>query len=460
MTGYASRAGWVSTYPLADPENDITPSDAFEAYQPLTTLLEAARIIQNKATGLVFTCEFPHATPADCSSHSYDRGKYEWIVPQIVHNQIDVVIGGGAGLLTPPLKTDLQNEGYAVFANDINSFRTHRGDRMWALFGDRDMSYELDRNPAEQPSIAEMTAIALDKLSRNPNGFILMVEGSKVDWAAHANDAATIITETLAFDKACGVAFDFARKDGKTVVLVVPDHGNSGFSIGSKKCSNYGRLTKDELFAPVVKIKTSREALINKIQQTEPSEVKDLFAELTGIALTDDEYEQIIQSEDYKKSALPAKERTKGSRLARTVAKVIDDHHCFGFTTGGHTGEEVFLAVYDPTPNRLMGHHTNVEVNHYLRQSLGLGERSLESITKEHFVKHTDVFAKYPCTIKNEGALPVLEVKHRKNKLEIPAFANTIKHNGKDVKLSSVVVYVDKNRTFYLPQSLAALLAE
>jgi alkaline phosphatase len=285
-----------------------------------------------------------------------------------------------------------------------------------------------------------------------------MVEGSKVDWAAHSNDAAGIISEMLAFDKACGVAFDFAQKNGETVVVVLPDHGNSGFSIGSKKCSNYGTLTKDELFEPIARIKTSRGALVSKIQNTEPDGVKNLFSESTGISLTDNEYKQLMQSEDYKKSTFPDTERVKGSKLERIVAKIIDDHHCFGFTTGGHTGEEVFLAVYDPTPNRLTGHHTNIEINHYLRRSLGLEENALETVTGEYFAKHTDVFAGYQCTIKNEGSLPVLEVKYKKNKLEIPACANTIKQNGKDLKLNSVVVYVDKNNTFYLPQSLAALL--
>jgi alkaline phosphatase len=320
------------------------------------------------------------------------------------------------------------------------------------------MSDELDRDPSRQPSIAEMTAVALSKLSTNPNGFILMVEGSQIDWAAHSNDAAGIITEMLAFDKACGVAFDFARKNGETVVVALPDHGNSGFSIGSSKCPNYGTLTKDELFGPLVRMKISRDALVNKIKNTEPEGVKNLFLESTGISLADGEYKQLMQAEDYKKSTFPDAERVKGSKLSQTVAKIIDDHHCFGFTTGGHTGEEVFLAVYDPTPNRLTGHHSNIEINHYLRRSLGLEENAPETVTKEYFAKHTAVFAGYKYTVKSEGNLPLLEVQHKKNKLEIPAYSNTVKWNGKDFKLNSVVVYVDKNNTFYLPQSLAGLL--
>ena len=86
--------------------------DPAKAYQPLTTLLEAARIMYGKSTGLVCTCEFPHATPADCSSHSYNRSNYDWIIPQQVHNGINVIIGGGAGLLPQESEDYLKSKGY------------------------------------------------------------------------------------------------------------------------------------------------------------------------------------------------------------------------------------------------------------------------------------------------------------------------------------------------------------
>jgi alkaline phosphatase len=386
MTGYPSRAGYVSTYPPADPSNDIVTIDPDKAYQPLMTVMEAARITQNKSTGLVFTCEFPHATPADCSAHTYNRSKYDWIVPQMVHNKLDVVIGGGVSLLTENNIQFLQDEGYGVFLNDITGFKNYKDNRMWALFGNTDMSYDINRDPEQEPSLAEMTQKAIEKLSKNKNGFFLMVEGSKVDWAAHANDAAALITEMLAFDKACGVALDFAKADKKTVVIIVPDHATGGFSIGSSKCPNYSTLTKDELFG------------------------------------------------------------------------ILDDNTCFGFTTTGHTGEEVFLALYDPTSNRLTGHHTNIELNQYLRKTMGL-KQSLESLTSLYFAKHTDVFTNFSYTISINNEIPILTVSNNNNVLEIQPNTNIVKHNGKEIKLNSVVVYIDKNSTFYLPQSLRKLVA-
>ncbi|MDR1527333.1 MAG: alkaline phosphatase [Dysgonamonadaceae bacterium] len=455
MTGYPSRAGYVSTYPVADPANDIIPMDPARAYQPLMTLLEASRIVKNKSTGLVVTCEFPHATPADCSAHSYKRSKYDWIAPQMVHNGLDVVIGGGVAILDSPLQEHLISEGYGVLLNDIDGFRKYNGDKMWALFANKDMAYDIDRDPLKEPSLEEMTQKAIEKLSKNENGFFLMVEGSKIDWAAHANDAVALMTEMLAFDRACGVAFDFAERNGETLVIVVPDHGNSGFSIGSGRCGGYATMPKSQLWEPVMRFKTSAEGLINVLRHTDASQLKAVTYDLTGIDLSDNEYQQLLQCSDYNRSSLSDEERMKGSKLTQIVTEIIQNHLCFGFTTHGHTGEEVFLAVYDPRNTRLTGHHTNIDLNHYMRHALGL--ENLEVLTDTYFAKHSDVFNGYTYSI-TATDVPVLKVTHKKNRLEIRPNTNIVLLNGKEIKLNSVVVYVDKNETFYLPQRLRELL--
>ncbi len=458
MTGVPSRAGYVSTYPVSDKNNDIYPMDSTKAYQPLMTLLEAAKIVKNMATGLVFTCEFPHATPADCASHSYNRGKYEWIAPQMAHNNIDVVIGGGAAFIDQEIKDYLAQEGYGVFINDIKNFNTYSGKKMWSIFSSKDMSYDLDRNPAEQPSLAEMTEKAIEKLSSGNNGFFLMVEGSKIDWAAHANDPIAMITETLAFDKACGKALDFAKKDGNTLVLILSDHGNSGISIGSNRCSNYSKLSKDELFKNVSQYKVTATGLIDILHKTEPSEIKSVFKKYANIDLSEGDLSSILQCEDYTKSALSNDERMKGSKINKVVSKILNENTCFGFTTGGHTGEEVLLAAYHPKGKEPRGLVRNFEINHYMCEALGL-EGQLENLTNEYFAKHSSVFEDYKYSItKTKGNIPVLEVKNKKNKLLITPNTNIITLNNKPVKLNSVIIYVDKNDIFYLPKELKKMI--
>ena len=474
MTGQPSRTGYVSTYPEQDKDNDIYPTEAERAFQPLTTVLEAGKILQGKATGLVFTCEFPHATPADCSAHSYKRGRYDWIAPQMVHNELDVVIGGGVSILTEEMENELVANGYKVYRNDLQGMRADKGEKMWALYGDKEMAYDLDRDPNQQPSIEEMTRKAIEKLSKDPDGFFLMVEGSKVDWAAHGNDPVGMATDFLAFDRACGAALEFARQNGETAVVILPDHGNSGISLGRRSCKGYDKLSKDQLFHQFSLYKLTAEGFAKKVNSIPNSEVQQMFSQYAGFELTDEEMNALNNCKDYKNSPIPAEQRKTddnssmySGNLTGLMAHIITSRTCFGFTTGGHTGEEVFLAAYHPQGSLPIGMNTNIEINEYLCNLFGLTHDSLETLTAENFVPHTQVFEGYDCQIvpaADEKGSPSLVVKNKKNKkkqLSIAPFTNVVKVGKKaqeEVRLHSVVVYVDKNNTFYVPKQLADLL--
>lgn len=473
MTGFPSRTGYVSTYPESDPNNDIYPTDSSRAFQPLTTLLEAAKQLQGKATGLVFTCEFPHATPADCSAHSYNRGKYEWIAPQMAHNNLNVVIGGGTSLLPQESENYLKENGYIILKDDINGMRQYEGNNLWALFGKRDMDYDLDRDPAKQPSLEEMTKKAISILSKDPNGFFLMVEGSKVDWAAHANDPIGMATEFLAFDKACGAAIDFARKNGETAIIIVPDHGNSGVSIGRKDCKGYDKLSKDQLFNQLSQYKLTANGLADKVNNSPASEVENIFKTYAGIELTPEELIALNNCKDYKNSPIPEAERSSknvdaslySGSLTSFMSQLLTSRTCIGFTTSGHTGEDVFLATYHPEESRQLGMLTNIELNHYLCSLLGMTHETLEDQTAKNFAPHNEVFKDYQCIIvpaKDDKSSPTLVVKGKgKKQLNITPFSNIVTQGkkGEDViKLNSVIVYVDKNNTFYLPEKLVEYL--
>lgn len=474
MTGQPSRTGYVSTYPEQDKDNDIYPTEAERAFQPLTTVLEAGKILQGKATGLVFTCEFPHATPADCSAHSYKRSRYDWIAPQMVHNELDVVIGGGVSILTEEMEKELVANGYNVYRNDLQGMCADKGEKMWALYGDKEMAYDLDRDPNQQPSIEEMTRKAIEKLSKDPDGFFLMVEGSKVDWAAHGNDPVGMATDFLAFDRACGAALEFARKNGETAVVILPDHGNSGISLGRRSCKGYDKLSKDQLFHQFSLYKLTAEGFAKKVNSIPNSEVQQMFSQYAGFELTDEEMNALNNCKDYKNSPIPAEQRKTddnssmySGNLTGLMAHIITSRTCFGFTTGGHTGEEVFLAAYHPQGTLPIGMNTNIEINEYLCNLFGLTHDSLETLTAENFVPHTQVFEGYDCQIvpaADEKGSPSLVVKNKKNKkkqLSIAPFTNVVKVGKKaqeEVRLHSVVVYVDKNNTFYVPKQLADLL--
>ncbi|WP_165021289.1 alkaline phosphatase [Dysgonomonas sp. ZJ279] len=456
MTGMPQRTGNVSIYPVADLENDLIPVDPSMAYQPLPTILEAAKYQQNKSTGLVVTVEFPHATPADCSAHYYDRGNYKYIGSQMAYNNLDVMFGGGNSILTDDIKQHLKNTGTTLIQDDIKAFRNFNGkEKVWSLFCEKDLPYDLDRDDTKIPSLVEMTQKALDRLSQDERGFFLMVEGSKIDWAAHGNDAIGCITEYLAFDKAVAAVMDFAKKNGETTVIILPDHGNSGFTIGRRDLKSYDKATLEDLFGNVSKYKRTSGALEQILLNTAPENFRSVFKEYTGIELSNEEYELLVSSQNYKEGDYM--KVSNSVNMASSIAKIMDAHTYFGFTSGGHTGEEVFLAAYHPQGDIPVGMNTNVEINKYLFDALGL-TTSLPDMTNEIFAKHTDVFKGLECTIDKTGDMPVLKVKKGKVTLTVPAFKSVAYLNDQPISLRSVTVYIDKNETFYIPRSLAGKL--
>lgn len=475
MTGHRSRAGYVSTYPPYKGSANIGFVDSTRTYAPMATLLEAGKQLLGKSAGLVFTCQFPHATPADCSAHYYNRNASKLISDQMVHNGLDVVIGGGNKYLSAENEDYLRSQGVNVYRDNINGMRQDKGNKMWALFGQYDMDYDMDRNPEEQPSLAEMTQTAIGKLSKNRNGFFLMVEGSKVDWAAHANDPAAVPNEFLAFDKAVGTAIDFARKDGNTVVIVTVDHGNSGFSIGRYGIGDYSHASLERIFGQVAKYKLSGDGLEAKINAQPFDSLKSIFKKYASIDLSNDEMLLLMNSKGYKNSPIPEELRSPdktsplySSYLSGVINKILTAHTCFGWTTGGHTGEDVFLACYHPKASqRIMGVNSNVELAHYMQALFGMYGK-MGTFSDNIFARHADVFKGYDVEIQRNDKVreyPTLVVRNPANgkSLRITPFTCLIevadtKSGTRTVQLPSVITYVDRNDMFYLPSNLAKYL--
>ncbi len=457
MTGQRTRTGHVSMYPPQNPDNDIYPVDPERQYQPLTTLAEAGRQLKGKSTGIVFTCEFPHATPADVTAHYYDRNAYPVLARQMVHNDIDVVLGGGTAFLTPEYKKVLEQRKTTVLTDDPAGMRRFQGNKLWALFGAKAQPYDLDRDTSRVPSLAEMTRKALSILSQNENGFFLMVEGSKVDWAAHANDPMGMITEFLAFDEAVREAMLFARTDGETLVVVVPDHGNSGISIGNRSLSHgYDTLPLERLLEPFRHFRTTAQGMADRMNIDPTDSLRPLFRRLLNIDLTDAEVDSLYRSRDYRNSPLPPRQRDNRP-LQYRVGDIMSSRTLLGFTTNGHTGEDVFLAAYHPQGDIPRGLLTHVELNAYLTRQFGL-EGALDSLTAENFVSHRDVFRGMDCRIEPAGSASMLTVKGGKGMLTISGNTDTARLNGKEIRLGTLAVYVDRNDTFYVPRRLRKLL--
>ncbi|HOS57446.1 MAG TPA: alkaline phosphatase [Bacteroidales bacterium] len=459
MTGYLSQTGFISTYPPKT-EQDLTPIDENRAYQPLITLMEAARIKLKKSIGLVFTSYLMDATPADCAAHSYNRKYRDAIAKQMVHNQIDVVIGGGSQPIIPYVDF-LKEEGYDVILDNIDEFRHSKNPLTWAFFGNTEMPYNIDRDTAEVPSLAEMTAVALKKLSTNPNGFFLMVEGSKIDWAAHNNDTKTIIYEFLAFDEAVEVAINFAKNDKQTLVVILPDHGNSGIALGNTNSNKgYDKLSLTQIIEPITHHSVSAANMADILAKSQPEEIPQLFKKYYQIDISNEQQKEIADALHYHLNKNISTEEKKVSlSLEKTITKIVNSNLYIGYTTYGHTGEDVFLALYHPYKQIQCGLITNVEVHHFLREALHL-ENSIDSLTNECFVPHQLLFQS-ASQLKIDSINPSTVQLHAvvgKSKIVVESYDNFIKINNQPIKLSSVPIYVDKNRTFYLPREILRYL--
>ena len=454
-TGVLSMAGSLALHP-APSATDIFPVDASRAFQPAATILEAARILQGMATGIVVTCEFTHATPAAFAAHHYDRNNRRAIAPQFAANNLNVLFGGGNSLVSESMRQHLHNTGTTLIQNDRAALLNYTGNRVWALFGDMAMPYDIDKDRELVPSLAEMTAKAIEILSQHENGFFLLVEGSMVDWAAHANDPVGMMSEFLAFDKAVGVAIDFAKADGNTAVLIMSDHGNSGFSIGTDRCGGFQGFTPEQFFRPVAQIRRTSGGMEAILRNAEPDDFRDIFYYYTNINLTDAELNSLLASRNFRDGTHLGEHNNR--TLAQNVVRIYNAHLCFGFTTGGHTGEEILLASFHPDDHILRGHVLGSQVNAYLQKVLGL-EISLQELSDKIFVKHTDVFSGMNVTIdRTDRYFPTLTIRNGQNVMTLTAFSSVGVLNGNVFDVGSVVVYMGRNGLFYLPRSLAEKL--
>ncbi len=212
---------------------------------PVVTILE----IVDRAgwsTGVVATSSIQHATPASFYAHTNSRGNYEEIARQLVYSPVDFFAGGGTKFFNDRedglnYLDSLQAEGFQVNTKDLS---------VSSLKADQKYGFLLapDGMPKAQEGrgdfLPKATQMALNRLSKDQDGFFLMVEGSQIDWGGHANDAEYVIEEMKDFEKALGVAMDFAEKDGNTLVVVTADHETGGLSLSAATVFGRGDYTK------------------------------------------------------------------------------------------------------------------------------------------------------------------------------------------------------------------------
>ena len=219
--------------------NDILGMDPTKSVK-FKTMAEMAKE-KGMKVGIVSSVSLDHATPGAFYAHQPTRKNYYEIGQEMINSNFDYFAGGG--LLAPTgKKKDQPNlldiakqKGYQVALSIEEIQKIGRGSGKTIaiapnLAAEEAMSYEIDRG--EKVSLAEFTRKGIEVLD-NQNGFFMMVEGGKVDWACHANDAATTVKDVMAFEEAIAEALKFyAKHPDETLIVVTGDHETGGMTIG------------------------------------------------------------------------------------------------------------------------------------------------------------------------------------------------------------------------------------
>lgn len=201
------------------------------------TILEEAEE-NGLATGLIATSTIVHATPAAFIAHVVSREQYEEIAVDMLKTEVDLLVGGGKKYFdrremdTRNLYEEFTQKGYKVTDYSQEEIHEMRWDHSQNL-----MYLTADKHPlnvgAGRDYLPYATRRGLEFLEKRSKGkgFFIMIEGSQIDWACHANDGKLAIKEALDFDRAVGEALNFARSHGNTLVIVTADHECGGMAL-------------------------------------------------------------------------------------------------------------------------------------------------------------------------------------------------------------------------------------
>jgi len=249
---------------------------------------------------------------------------------------------------------------------------------MLGLFAASHLPYALDRRPddtANVPSLAEMTDAALKVLSKNKNGFFLMVEGGRIDHAAHNNDVAALIAETIDFDDAVGVAYAFARKQRNTAVFITADHATGAPCLSVRYSEEMGDTVypDESVLRKISRQDASFEYIVYSFS-VEPTveKLKNLVSEHTGIEISDEEAMFIIRAGPLSPfHVIKPKYRKLGYPML-ALGRALGPEYATAWATAEHYAEPVPLIGYGPRTEQVRGYIDNADIFEIMRAAGGL----------------------------------------------------------------------------------------
>ncbi|TAJ13726.1 alkaline phosphatase [Marinilabiliaceae bacterium JC017] len=342
-----------------------------EAYKPILQKFKDA----GKAVGCVTTVPITHATPAGFCVNMKHRNQQDKIADKYLELRFDVMMGGGREYFDGTKREDkknifddFKNQGFNLVQTKSQMELVESGNPTLGVFSESGLPYILDQNSDKElqeniPTLADMTTKAISLMKDNSNGFVLQVEGGKVDWAAHGNDAGALLNEQMAFDKAIEVAINFAENRNDTLVIITADHGNSNPGlIKSHKVNKKFDLLQN--------FKHTNEWVLNNIKKTDsPANVIERINFAQGYTITKEEAKTILKAYSsfdndglYNAYKLPF----------RQLAEMQENYISIYWSGMNHSADFVALSMFGVQTEALPPLVKNTDLHNYMLKAAGV----------------------------------------------------------------------------------------
>ena len=350
---------------------------------PLQTVAEKAKKA-GKRVGIATSVSIDHATPAAFYAHQPSRSMYYEIATDLPKADFDFY--AGSGFLKPTTTADkkeapsifpmFEEAGYTL-ARGYNDFKAKvpQAKKMILIQEEgadvSSLPYAIDRKEGEL-TLAQITESAIEFLTKEKNkGFFLMVEGGKIDWSCHANDAATTFNEVIDMDEAIKVAYEFYKKHPKeTLIVVTADHETGGIALGTGKYAlnlqalQYQKNSADMLSTQISEL---RKAKNNKVSW---EDMKSFLAENMGfwkeIPISWEQEKKL--RDEYEKSFVKSKVvfeeslYSKSEPMAARAKEVMDEIAMINWASGSHSAGYVPVFAIGAGSQLFGGKIDNIEI--------------------------------------------------------------------------------------------------
>jgi len=392
MTGHKTAVNAMGVYVSRAVDNLSHPR--------VETLAEIIKRKTKMSVGIVSDAELEDATPGAVVAHTRRRADKQYIADQLLASGAEVILGGGSAYFYPQsskgskrkdennLVDQFKSKGYQLaFTKQelMSEAQNPATKKLFGVFHPDNMDGSLDRfflkkntvmEYPNQPDLTQMTQAALDVLSKNQNGFFLMVEAALIDKFNHPLDWERAAFDTIMLSNAVQIAKDFAKTHPDTLIIVTPDHTHSGSISGVVNDAKPGPLRE--------KVGTYAEAGYPNYPKANvegyPNQI-DVSKRLAFFyGNYPDHYETMHPKLDG--TFVPAIKSADGAYVAnpKYLQQQEDAIHVGGNLpvnqeTGVHTADDAVLNATGPNADKFKGFMDNTKVFKVMAESLGLGQK-------------------------------------------------------------------------------------